>query len=662
MRYRVFGEVALLPEQGAPRPVRRRRERTVLAVLLAAHGRPLTAERLLADVWGESAGSGLGSLQVAVSRLRADLEPDRSPREAPGLLVSTGGGYALAAGDADVDVWQFESLADRALATDDPASALDLGEQATGWWRGAPYADCDTELLSRERDRLEELRASLLERRAEALLALGRDREALGVATDALGDNPYRERLWAALALAHYRGGRQAEALATLRTLRERLADELGVDPTPEVQDLEQRLLRQDAGLLQAPAPAAARAVEPEPAGGPAPRGAPTDIAPSTVGREDVTGRMGALLDALAAGGGPVRFWSVTGEPGIGKTRAVEDLLRLAGHRGFRTAVGRCPESGLAPPLWPWVAVVRSLAGEGPAPDALRPLLEDQPAEADQGAGTRLRLYDAVVGLVVGAATRERGLVLALEDLHRADASSLQLLAHLAATAPAAPLLVVVTRRSTDTGTAEEPLVEALAALARAGADGLRLEGLDTPAVGRLMSGLLGDHDPGLDERVAEATAGNPFYVAEYARLLSARPDLARLDPDRLPVPDGVRDVLRQRLGRLPAEARTLLGQAAVLGQVADPARGRRRLRGAGGGGARRPRPGGRVRAAGRARGELPVRARADPGGAPRRPHPRAPDAAPRAGARRPPGRPSRTRRRRRQRPGRACAGGRAAG
>ena len=280
---------------------------------------------------------------------------------------------------------------------------------------------------------------------------------------------------------------------------------------------------------------------------------------------------MATLLDALAAGG-PVRFWSLTGEPGIGKTRAVEDLLRLAGHRGLRTAVGRCPESGLAPPLWPWVAVVRGLAGEGPAPDPLRPLLEDQPVEADHGAGTRLRLYDAVVDLVVGAATRSGGLVVALEDLHRADASSLQLLAHLAATAPPAPLLLVVTRRSTDTGSAEEPLVEALAALARAGADGLRLEGLDTVAVGRLMSGLLGDHDPGLDERVAEATAGNPFYVAEYARLLSSRPDLARLDPDRLPVPDGVRDVLRQRLGRLPAEARTLLGQAAVLGQLVDPA------------------------------------------------------------------------------------------
>ncbi len=571
MRYRVFGEVALLPGEGTPRPLRRRRERTVLAVLLAAHGRPLTAERLLADVWGESAGSGLGSLQVAVSRLRADLEPDRSPRDAPRLLVSTGGGYALAAGTADVDVWQFESLADRSLASDDPASMLGLAEQATGWWTGSPYADCDTELLTRERDRLEELRASLLERRAEALLALGRDREALGVATGALVDNPYRERLWSALALAHYRGGRQAEALATLRNLRERLADELGVDPTPEVQDLEQRLLRQDAGLLQAPPLAAPRDAGPVLAEPSAPRASGAGSAPDTVGREHVVGRMTTLLDALAAGG-PVRFWGLTGEPGIGKTRAVEDLLRVAGDRGIRTAIGRCPESGLAPPLWPWVAVVRSLAGEGPAPEPLRPLLEDQPVEADRGAGTRLRLYDAVVDLVAGAATRAGGLVVALEDLHRADASSLQLLAHLAATAPPAPLLVVVTRRSTDPGSAEEPLVEALAALARAGADGLRLEGLDTPAVGRLMSGLLGDHDPGLDERVAEATAGNPFYVSEYARLLSSLPDLARLDPDRLPVPDGVRDVLRQRLGRLPAEARTLLGQAAVLGQVVDPA------------------------------------------------------------------------------------------
>jgi DNA-binding SARP family transcriptional activator len=572
MRYRVFGEVALLPDQGPPHPLRRRRERTVLAVLLAAHGRPVTAERLLADVWGESSAAGLGSLQVAVSRLRADLEPGRSPREAPRLLVSTGGGYALVAGTADVDAWQFESLAARALGADNPAAALRLGEQATRWWAGAPYADCDTELLARERDRLEELRASLLERRAEDLLALGRDREALNVATDALGDNPYRERLWAALALAHYRGGRQAEALATLRTLRERLADELGVDPTPEVQDLEQRLLRQDAGLLRAaPVPAVGRPPEPDLPVEPAPHAAPAGVAAApTVGREELGERMVRLLDGLSSGGAS-RFRTVTGEPGIGKTRAVDDLLRLAGHRGLRTAVGRCPESGLAPPLWPWVAVVRALADQVSAPDALRPLLEDQPAEADRGAGTRLRLYDAVVDLVVGAATRSHGLVVVLEDLHRADASSLQLLAHLAATAPPAPLLVVVTRRSTDVASAEEPMLEALAALARAGAEGLRLEGLDPAAVRRLMSGLLGDHDSALDDKVAEATAGNPFYVAEYARLLSSRPDLARLDPSRLPVPDGVRDVLRQRLGRLPAPARTLLGQAAVLGQVVDP-------------------------------------------------------------------------------------------
>jgi len=190
MRYRVLGEVALLPDQGPPHPLRRRRERTVLAVLLAAHGRPVTAERLLADVWGESSGAGLGSLQVAVSRLRADLEPDRSPRDAPRLLVSTGGGYALVAGTADVDAWQFEALATRALGADDPAAALRLGEQATRWWAGAPYADCDTELLARERDRLEELRASLLERRAEDLLALGRDREALTVAADGSAHDP----------------------------------------------------------------------------------------------------------------------------------------------------------------------------------------------------------------------------------------------------------------------------------------------------------------------------------------------------------------------------------------------------------------------------------------------------------------------------------------
>lgn len=561
MRYRVLGEVVLLPEEGPARPLRRRRERTVIAVLLAARGTPVTAERLLAEVWGESSGGSLGSLQVAVSRLRTDLEPDRSPRAAPRLLVSTGGGYALVAGAGDVDAWRFEALAAQALDAGSPAEGLPPGEEALTLWAGTPYGDCDSDLLARERDRLAELRVSLLERRAEDLLALGRHRDALAVAGDTLAESPYRERLWATLALAHYQGGRQAEALATLRELRARLADVLGGDPSPDVQELEQRLLRQDPSLLAVERPTPV--VVPPSAAVPAP-------ADRTVGRDDERQRTERLLEEVRSRGG-VRYVAVSGEPGIGKSRFVADLVRLAAQRGIRAEVGRTPDTEVAPPLWPWLRVVRALAPDAPPDPLLAPLLEDRPTE-DTGAGTRLRLYDAVVGLLVTTARRTGGLVVVLEDLHRADATSLHLVAHLATTAAEdAPLLVVVTRRTTDAATAEEPLAQALSALARAGAEHLRLEGLDADAVGELLDGLLGAHDPRLAVRVAMATAGNPFYVAEYGRLLAALPDLTTVDLERLPVPDGVRDVIAQRLGRLPREVRLVLGQAAVVGDPLDP-------------------------------------------------------------------------------------------
>lgn len=565
MRYRVLGEVVVLPDGGAPRPLTRRRERSVLGVLLAARGTPVTAERLLADAWSDVDAASLGSLQVAVSRLRTELEPDRPPRTASRLLVSSGGGYALLAPPDAVDAWEFESLARQALQSDVAAEALRLGEEATRLWAGTPYPDCDGELLLRERDRLTELHASLLERRAENLLALGRHTEALTLAMDAVGEHPFRERLWAALALSQYRGGRQAEALETLRRLRTRLTDELGVDPTPDLQELEGRLLRQDPELLTvAPGPTDAAPMS----AGRQPVRPPTS---PTVGRDEVLAHAGDALDALPSAV-RAQYLTVSGEPGIGKTRFVHDLALLAATRGLRLEIGRSPEGELGPPLWPWLSVVRALAGPaGTRAPELAPLLDDAHAAEDRGSGTTLRLYDAVVDLLVESATAEAGLVVVLEDLHRADVSTLQLLAHVAAASPAAPLLIVATRRSTDPAAAEEPLLAALAALARAGADRVRLEGLEPAAVGELLSGVLGDHDPRLDERVAEATAGNPFYVAEYARLVSTRPDLRTVDVDELPVPDGVLDVLRQRLARLPDASRTLLGQAAVLGQVVEP-------------------------------------------------------------------------------------------
>ena len=302
MRYRVFGEVALLPGQGPPRPMRRRRERTVLAVLLAAHGRPLTAERLLADVWGESAGSGLGSLQVAVSRLRADLEPDRSPRDAPRLLVSTGGGYALEAGTADVDVWQFESLADRALASERPGH--DAGPGRAG-------------------DRVVDGGAVRRLRHRAAGPRAGPARGAARLAARAAGGGAARPGARPGGARGRHRRARRqplpraavvgARARALPRRAPGRGAGDAADPPGAARRRARRRPDAGGAGPRAAAAPPGRRAAAGAGPGrrtgrgsrslpsGPRQPAHPPTAAPSTVGREDVVGRMATLLDALAA-------------------------------------------------------------------------------------------------------------------------------------------------------------------------------------------------------------------------------------------------------------------------------------------------------------------------------------------------------------------------
>ena len=165
-----------------------------------------------------------------------------------------------------------------------------------------------------------------------------------------------------------------------------------------------------------------------------------------------------------------------------------------------------------------------------------------------------------------------RPLVVVLEDLHWADTTSLRLLAHLATTGVTGPALVVATIR-TGEGEPSESLRAAMAAMSRAAVSRIRLGGLTRESIGVLLGRFLDDHDPRLDVVVTDATGGNPFFVLEYARLLQVRDDLTpdRFVPDDLPVPDGVTDVLQQRIGRLPADAIATLRTAALVGPTIEP-------------------------------------------------------------------------------------------
>jgi len=234
-----------------------RRERAVLATLLAAAGEPVAADRLVDEVWGAAPGpSAPNSLQVAVSRLRALLEPDRPARAPSSLLTTSARGYALAVPAEAVDAGRLGVLAEaagRALAAGAADRAAALAEEADALWNGPPYADAAAgDLVAAEVTRLEELRLSLAEVLAEARLALGRLSQVVPALEPLRARYPFRERLWQLSALALYRSARQGEALDLLRSLRRLLADELGVDPSPATRDLEAAILRQEPALAGA--------------------------------------------------------------------------------------------------------------------------------------------------------------------------------------------------------------------------------------------------------------------------------------------------------------------------------------------------------------------------------------------------------------------------
>ena len=568
MEYLAFGEMAIRVD-GVRQALTRRRERDVLSVLLAGHGNPVPAERLLTEVWGdEASGQTLGALQVAISRLRTQLEPHRAARTRS-RLGSTAAGYALDAEATDVDTWQFEEEATAALAAADLDELLARGDAACSSWSGPPYAGCEAPLVRAEVARLEELLLTVQERRARAMLDLQRPDDAQRALAELAPMHPFREGLWALLALAQYRCARQADALATLRELRRSLSDELGVDPTAAVQQLEQAMLRHDPTLEATAvdtkdhetnaviAPTAAPGTRPT---------APT----GTVGRAGVLATATELMEQSWATRSP-RFLLVAGEPGIGKSRLVEDLSTTAMAAQCRVLVGRCHEGEYAPALWPWLDVVRDLAGDvDQVNPLLQPLLRGDADPADRGGGTGLRMFDAVVELIRRSAMA-RPLLLVLEDIHWADDSSLALLRHLTGSVVAVPLTVVCTRRTSEAETSPA-LVDAMAALARVGAERIRLDGLDSESVGALLAGSFAEADPRVTASVAALTSGNPFFVLQYARLLAATPELWGVDPEELPVPDGVRDVLRQRVRRLPSEAIRVLTAAAVLGDPIEPA------------------------------------------------------------------------------------------
>lgn len=594
MRVRVLGSTGVEGPQGAV-PLPARKPRSILAALALAPGSTTSADRLVDLVWGEDPPAGAhGTLHAYISGLRRVLEPDLAPRARPTVLVTTDDGYRLDLDPARVDAVAFsrEVRARHAalaplwsqLTTGPDASwpsrhevgaHVEALEEALRTWTGTAYADLgDHPGVLADRAALDELRATAQEDTALGLLALGEHAAVLAATEQAGGRHPLRERTRSLQALALVRTGRQVEALEVLRGYRELLADELGLDPGPEVRALEEAVLRQSPTLgawlrpevaARPPTTGTPSATGAHPAPGTASGAAPTTATRPTgapaaswamVGREPERSIVTEVLGAAVAGTPGAVL--VVGDPGTGKTRLVDDALAGAAGLGAVPAVGRCSQDDGAPPLWPWYALLDGLGIE-------------RPTELARGDGAEVIGPERAFAVqdALARAVRERAqdapVLLVVEDLHWADTRTLRALTHLVTTLGAGDRVALLATRRARPQPAGA-LADLAVALARHGGRTIELGGLGEDDARALVAAVTGAHaDPAEVEDWRTRTGGNPFFLVELARLATTTGGWHG------EVPESVQTVVARRLEDLPDPTREVLLVSAALGREHSP-------------------------------------------------------------------------------------------
>jgi DNA-binding SARP family transcriptional activator len=555
VRVGVFGEtrVEVPGDDDAPHWVEAgaRKPRSIVAALALEPGRPLDADRLADLVWaGDPPRAPHGALHAYISRLRRIL--------APGSLETTDHGYLLRVAPADVDTHAFAAAVRRGVAALEPlrarapwpdrtlvATHVDELDLALASWTGRPYADLGEHPdVDAERAALDHLRVAGEQARVLGLLALGEHAGVLSATESAVAAHPLVERWWALHALALTRSGRQADALAALRQVRELLADELGLDPGPELRELEAAILRQDPQLQQTLEQSPVTAPVPEPV-----------ITPQAVGvgRRAEQHALADLVERAAAGRSGTAL--LVGEPGIGKSWLLDRVATYAADHGFTVGRGRCSQDDGAPPLWPWLQVLRDLDAGTSLADLVQP---ESPGES--AARLAFETSDRIAEALLAAAAEKPVLVL-LDDLHWADDATLRTLRHVLDVLPTdSRLLVVGTRRVHPEPTGAAALVAE--AFARRHALRLDLAGLDREDAAELARSVSPRHVT-IVETAAwhQRSGGNPFFVVELARLGDTGDD----------VPVSVREVVGRRFEGLPARAVDTLRFAAALGRWFRP-------------------------------------------------------------------------------------------
>jgi YVTN family beta-propeller protein len=268
MDFRILGPLEVREDEGEVR-LGRGKQRALLALLLLHRDEAISTDRIIDELWGEQPPATAAKIvQNYVLQLRRALEDGGS---ADADLITQGRGYLLRVERGGLDLDRFEALVEageRALGSGEAAQAAETLREALALWRGPPLADFAYEPFAQAAiERLEDQRLAALERRIEADLALGRHADVVGELKELVSVHPLHEGFRAQLMLALYHTGRQAQALEVYRDARRSLVEELGIDPSPALQQLEQAILRQEVPPAASRPPPPARGTrDPAPA------------------------------------------------------------------------------------------------------------------------------------------------------------------------------------------------------------------------------------------------------------------------------------------------------------------------------------------------------------------------------------------------------------
>jgi DNA-binding SARP family transcriptional activator len=560
LRLEILGSLRIWRD-GVERDPGPRQQAYLLAVLLAREGQPVSTAELIDLIWEDDVpATAINVIHKYISALRRVLEPELPARASGAYLHRQGNRYLFTAGPGTLDLTAFRELVATAKP-EHPGKALDLYVAALGHWNGSAgsglshrtagipiFAALDAEVFD------------VCVTAARLAVELGRPERVLSALQLAASIAPLHERVQASLVTALSAAGHQAEALAVFRTVRARLDEELGIGPGQALQAAYGQVLEQTVAGLAGTI-----------------RDGPPTIG-GLVGRAQELATLRRTLGPALAGGSGIGV--VEGEPGVGKTRLLEEIAAEAERQKALVVWGRCLDGDGTPAMWPWMQAIGALLDNLAAPERERwhagELVRLVEPPDDAGAvpmipdsGSRFRLFEQVV-TVIGESSARRPVLLILDDLQWADTASLQLFSHVAARLPAGTAVIGALRDRAPAPGSE--LSRTLAAVSRvSGHRRVRLGPLgpgEAIELIRLETGL--DPDPGAAGSIHARTAGNPFFIRELSRLLADDGALTDAAGAHEVVPATVHDIVVDRMSGLDPDARDLLQTAALIGRDID--------------------------------------------------------------------------------------------